>query len=96
MLRGFFQVDDFNGCVSTTGMTLPPHGVLIVWEWDWMVEDDHSTNSSDIGFDTEQQINKYLQSDSDTDLEQEVQVPLGVTFKCIGAVPISSYSESSE
>ena len=55
------QVEEFNRCVSTTGMMLLPHGVLIVWEWEWMAADDqHSTNSSDIGFDTEQQANKYL------------------------------------
>ena len=71
-------------------MILPPHGVLIVWEWEWVVEDDqHSTNSSDVGFNLEQQINKYLQSDSDADPELEVELPLGmhtVTFKCTGAV----------
>ena len=32
-------------------MILPPHDVLIVWKWEWIVEDDqHSTNSSDVGF----------------------------------------------
>ena len=52
-----------------------------------MVEDDqHSTNSSDVGFDLEQQINKYLQSDSDAEPETEVLGTHTVTFKCIGAV----------
>ena len=59
LLNFKLQVKDFNHCVSTTGMILPPQGILIVWEWEWMVEDDqHSTDSSDIGFDIDQQVNK--------------------------------------
>ena len=84
------QVRDFNHCVSTTGMILPPQGILIVWEWEWMVEDDqHSTDSSDIGFDIDQQVNKYLESDSDVEPEPNIHPPVGthtVTFKSIGAV----------
>ena len=73
------QVKDFNHCVSITGMILPPQGILIVWEWEWMVEDDqHSTDSSDIGFDTDQQVNKYLESDSDVEPEPDVHPPAGM------------------
>ena len=50
-----------------------------------MIEDDlHSTDSPDIGFDIEQQIDKYLQSDSDPEPESDIHSPLGthtVTFK---------------
>ena len=90
LLKFNLQVKDFNHCVSTTGMILPSQGILIVWEWEWMVEDDqHSTDSSDVGFDIDQQVNKYLESDSDAEPELDIHPPVGthtVTFKFIGAV----------
>ena len=71
-------------------MILPPQGILILWEWEWVTEDDqHSTDSCDIGFDIEQQISKYLQSDSDPEPESDIHPPLGthtVTFKYIEVV----------
>ena len=83
------QVSEFNLCVKTDRLHLVPQGVLIVWVWEWLVND---TNSPDASSSSEEDnsgrhYNPHIHTDAESESESEFVLPLlthTVTFKCIG------------
>ena len=75
--------------MNITCLKLPPHGITVIWDWEWSEDPgtDGSFESEDP--DSLEQNNPYLHSDSD-DSQSDVEFSLPtqthtVTFKCIGS-----------
>ena len=80
--------------VITDELCLPPQGVIVVWEWEWIIENDLYTSVTHVS-ETEGSIDHIsetsLAATSDSD-ETNCNTPVDnrqctstVTFKCIGA-----------
>ena len=80
------QVSEFSLCVKTDRLHLVPQGVLIVWVWEWLVND---TNSPDASSSSEEDNsgrhhNPHIHTDTESESESEFVLPLlmhTVTFK---------------
>ena len=75
--------------MNNTCLKLPPHGITVIWDWEWSEDPgaDGSFESDDP--DSLEQNNPYLHSNSD-DSQSDVGFSLPtqthtVTFKCIGS-----------
>lgn len=82
-------------CVNTSSLRIPPQGVLVAWEWMW--EEEASSDVSEEDVESREQYNPYIQSDSE---RSDENVPLTlptqthtVTFNCIGSTHDSGAQE---
>ena len=88
------QPDVFASCVNISDKKLTPHGVCVLWEWEW-IEDMELFEPS---------IENQEDSDHDTQNSTESEVPPSsvptipvthtVTFKCIGTVRSPAYQNT--
>ena len=85
------QQEEFSIYVKTSGLRLPPQGVLVVWEWSWQDENSDVDHVSESSFESTESDhhNPYIQTDTESEGEQETEFCLPsqthtVTFKCIG------------
>ena len=92
-LSTLVQESEFNVCVNTTPLSLPPQGVIVVWEWEWTTIKDIDSSSEEEEVNIRDQYNPFLQSDpepSDSDAEDIPDtLPTqthSVTFKCVGSI----------
>ena len=89
------QPDVFASRVNISDMKLTPHGVCVLWEWEW-IEDMELFEPS-----IESQEDSDLDSQDSTDSEvspscvaSSIPVTHTITFKCIGTVRSPAYQNS--
>ena len=87
VLNIVMQPDVFASRVNISDMKLTPHGVCVLWEWEW-IEDMELFEPS-----IESQEDSDLDSQDSTDSEvspscvaSSIPVTHTITFKCIGTV----------
>lgn len=80
------QPDVFASCMNISDMKLTPHGVCVLWEWEWI--EDMELFEPSIGSDEDSDHDSQIETtstDSEIPPSGSIPIPHTITFKCIGA-----------